>query len=219
MLVEVFSDVVCPWCFLGKRRMESAFAQRRDVPFEVLWRPFELNPGIPASGVDRTVHLVEKFGGREALGAAERRLEQLGREIGIEFLFDRIERVPNTRAAHRLVAAGTDPAMRSLIAEHVFSAYFERGQDVGDPEVLTAIAARCGLDAGSVRSMLGSREGFDEIARQERAGMELGVSGVPTFVFDRRYLLSGAQPVHVLLELIDHLLTPQAARAPVKAAR
>ncbi|HSN71886.1 MAG TPA: DsbA family oxidoreductase [Steroidobacteraceae bacterium] len=217
MHIEVFSDVVCPWCFLGKRRLEAALAERPQIEFEVRWRPFELNPNLPRTGVDRANYLADKFGGRDALAAAERRLVDLGRDAGIDFRFDRIAKVPHTRAAHRLIAAATDPATCSTVVERLLSSYFEHGRDIGDVAVLVDLAEQCGLDGSSIARLLAAEDGFDDIASEVREAQELGVNGVPTFVFDERYLLSGAQPPHVLLQVIDQLATVEAPPAAARA--
>jgi predicted DsbA family dithiol-disulfide isomerase len=217
VLIEVFSDVVCPWCFLGKRRLDAALAERPGVSIEVSWLPFELNPNLPRAGVDRTNYLADKFGGPDALAAAQRKLVELGREADIEFRFDLIDKVPHTRAAHLLLANAPDTESRIVLLERLFRAYFEQGIDIGDPRALAAMGEECGLDVANLAAVLADEECLETVARDARAAAELGISGVPTFVFERRYMLSGAQPAHVLLQVVDHLdlarATPPAIRA------
>jgi predicted DsbA family dithiol-disulfide isomerase len=217
VLIEVFSDVVCPWCFLGKRRLEAALAERPDIPVEVSWLPFELNPNLPRAGVNRSNYLADKFGGPDALAAAQQRLVELGSEAGIEFRFDLIGKVPHTRAAHLLLASAAQGSERITLLERLFRAYFEQGIDIGDPRALVAIGEECGLDPAELRVALADETRLEEVARSARAAEDLGISGVPTFVFERRYTLSGAQPSHVLLQVIDHLDLARTSRAAIRA--
>jgi predicted DsbA family dithiol-disulfide isomerase len=203
MLVEIHSDVVCPWCYVGLRRLQAARSARPDLELDVRFRPFELNPDMPPAGEDRASHLARKFGGTAAVSAAEERLRGVGVEVGIAFRFDRICRTPNTRAAHRLIARAAQVDRAEPVAEALFAAYFERGLDIGDVAVLVETASESGLDGSEVGELLRTRTGFDALARAELEGLHLGINGVPAFVFARRYLVTGAQPVDVLLEVAD----------------
>lgn len=213
ILIDVHSDAVCPWCYLGKRRLERALAARPEIPVEVRWRAFELNPGLSVGGVDRATYLQQKFG-PAALAEAHARLVELGSREGIPFRFDAIARMPNTRLSH-VLAAGAGPRAGALV-EALFAAYFERGEDIGDPEVLVTIAAAAGLDPAIARERLGSREAADAVALEEEEGRRLGIQGVPFFVFAGRWALSGAQEpaqfVAALEEVHATLLREQAAR-------
>ena len=198
--IDVYSDAVCPWCYLGKRRLEAALAERPDLRVEVHWQPFELNPDLPVGGADRAAYMAAKFGTGPGIATAHARLVDLGRRAGIPFRFDAIQRVPNTRAAHALVALAGERADATV--EAIFAAYFERGEDLGCLDVLVRIAASVGLDAEATRSRLAAGDGFDAIAVEEEAGRRMGITGVPFFVFAGRWALSGAQePVQLISAL------------------
>lgn len=205
MLVEIFSDTVCPWCYLGKRRFEQALTRRPDLEVDVRWLPFELNPAMPEGGLPREEYLASKFGGPEVLMQAQQRLAELGRADGIEYRFDMIRLSPNTRAAHALSRIAAEAGRQDAVQEALFRAYFEQGQDVGDVEVLVGIAAASGLDAAAVRGRLASRRDWPEVAGIEREAGAAGVSGVPFFVFDRKYAVSGAQETAVFERILDHV--------------
>ncbi len=198
--IEVHSDAVCPWCYLGKRRLEAALAERPDLPVEVRWKPFELNPDLPVGGTDRAAYMAAKFGDGPGLAAAHARLVDLGGRAGIPFRFEAIQRVPNTRAAHALVALAGDRADGAV--EAIFAAYFERGEDIGSIDVLVRIAGSIGLDRETTRARLAAGDGFDAIAVEEEAGRRMGITGVPFFVFAGRWALSGAQePAQIIAAL------------------
>jgi predicted DsbA family dithiol-disulfide isomerase len=213
ILIDVHSDAVCPWCYLGKRRLERALVERPAIPVEVRWRAFELNPGLAVTGVDRAAYLEQKFGAGQ-LAAAHERLVELGRLEGIPFRFDAIARMPNTRLSHVLVAGSG--ARAGTLVEALFAAYFERGEDIGDPEVLVAIAATAGVDPAAARERLASREAANAVAVEEEEGRRLGIQGVPFFVFAGRWALSGAQEPAQFVAALDEvhatLLREQAAR-------
>jgi predicted DsbA family dithiol-disulfide isomerase len=203
LVVDVVSDVVCPWCFIGKRHLEAALAGlpgERDAV--VRWHPFELNPSLPAAGVDRARYLEEKFGGAERARAIYARVRAAGTQAGIDFDFDRILRQPNTREAHRLIAwvqAGGDA---NALVERLFSAYFLEGRFIGERATLVELAAECGVDADAARAWLDSGRGVDEIAHAEERARSLGIDGVPFFIFDGRVGLSGAHPPETIRDAI-----------------
>lgn len=209
MLVEVFSDTVCPWCYVGKRRFEQAAAARAQVAIDLRWLPFELNPDMPADGADRAGYLRARFGDVNRFADAQRTLQGLGDDLGIEFHFERIARMPNTRRSHALIAwaAGRPEGVRtqSDVKGRILRAYFTEGRDIGDPQVLAAIAGEAGLDSAAARAAIDEPALHREIASLEERARSWGISGVPAFVFERRYLVSGAQEPAVLLELIDRL--------------
>jgi predicted DsbA family dithiol-disulfide isomerase len=203
LTIDVYSDLVCPWCFLGKRRLETALRARPGLEVAVRWRPFELNPGLAADGVERGAYLAQKFGDPARLAATHDRLVALGRADGIEYRFGAIERVPNTRAAHVLVSrAGS---RQNALVERLFSAYFEHGRDVGRAEVLEGSAAEAGLDPAVVRAQLRDEALRDAVAAEERAAADLGIGGVPFFVLAGRWAISGAQEVSVFASALDRV--------------
>lgn len=210
--IDIVSDVVCPWCYIGKRKLEAALAQRTDVDaqrVQVRWLAFQLNPDIPAGGVDRRSYLEQKFGGPERAQQIYARIKAAGDEVGIPFDFERIVRQPNTVDAHRLTAWAQDldfDAADALV-ERLFRAYFVDGVNIGDIDALAALAGDAGFDATAARAWLASDAGRTAIEAEERRARALGVTGVPFFVFNQRLAVSGAQPPEVLLEAIEQAAT------------
>ena len=206
--IDVISDVVCPWCYVGKRRLETALARlaRDDAqPVRTRWLAFQLNPDIPPGGVDRRSYLEQKFGGPERARQIYARVKAAGDEVGIPFNLERIKRQPNTFDAHRLIAwaQDLDAAASGALVERLFRAYFVDGVDIGDIEALADLASGAGFDAAAARAWLASDAGRTAIQAEERHARTLGVSGVPFFVFNQRLAVSGAQPAEVLLDAIE----------------
>jgi len=212
MRIDIYSDTVCPWCYLGKRRFELAVAARPQYEARVTWRPFELNPDMPADGVDRAAHLAARLGGPERVAAAHAELERQGEASGIRFRFDLIKRVPNTRRSHLLIAHAARYDRQAVIKERVMRAYFEEGCDIGDVEELVRLAVDAGLSERETRSALILREGQDGVIAAERHAAVLGITGVPTFIFDGQYTISGAQEVAALARVLDKVAEFAAAR-------
>ena len=209
--IDIISDVVCPWCYVGKRQLEAALARRAsvDAQVQVRWLAFQLNPDIPAGGVDRRSYLEQKFGGPERAKQIYARIKASGDEVGIPFDFERIARQPNTVDAHRLTAwaQDLDPLAADALVERLFRAYFVDGIDIGDIDALARLAGDAGLDAAAARAWLSSDSGRTAIEAEERRSRALGVTGVPFFVFNQRLAVSGAQPPEVLLEAIGQAET------------
>jgi predicted DsbA family dithiol-disulfide isomerase len=216
MDIAVFSDVICPWCFIGKRRLERALDQAGlagQVAIE--WLPFELNPDMPPEGMARSEYRARKFGAERA-AMLDAQIGEVGSEEGIRFAFDRMARTPNTRRAHMLIARATQQRLGEEVVEALFTAYFERGLDIGDEEALVEIASGAGLDADEIRSAVRDEELRRMVIAAERQAQELGISGVPFFVVDRAFALSGAQPTPAWLEALEQVKSrsePAAARA------
>lgn len=200
MIVEIFHDVVCPWCWVGKRRFEAAVEQS-DVDVEIVWRPFRLDPTIPPGGVDFRTYLQAKFPGMD-LDTAHHRLRELGLADGIDFQFDRITRRFDTFDAHRLEALAIAAGDGDAAVEALFSAYFTEGRDLSDRDVLADIAESVGMDRNEVRTALDSDAHKEAALDQLARGLELGISGVPFFVFDERVAISGAQDVDTFVQAI-----------------
>ncbi|CAG0969670.1 2-hydroxychromene-2-carboxylate isomerase [Burkholderiales bacterium] len=213
-LVDVVSDVVCPWCYIGKRHLEAALAMVAeaggDTPV-VRWHPFELNPGIAGEGVDRREHIERKFGGPARAAQAYDRVRRAGTQAGIAFDFERIARQPNTRDAHRLIAWAQTRGDASALVERLFRAYFVDGLFVGSREVLADLAAEAGEDRDAARAFLDSGVGASEIEDAEARAASLGITGVPFFIVDGRYGLSGAQPAATIVEALSRARRAQAA--------
>lgn len=205
IMIDVVSDVICPWCFLGKRRLDKALAQLPDVPAEVRWRPFLLDSTIPREGMDRHDYLVRKFG-EEKLARLHDPLVAAGRAEGVPFRFDRIARTPNTLNAHRLLRWAADGGRQSAMAERLFMAYWHDGLDVGDTGVLLKIAIDCHLDGTDIEQRLAGDADLDQVRAEIDAAFELGITGVPTFIIANRFAVVGAQPPEVLIGALTRAL-------------
>jgi predicted DsbA family dithiol-disulfide isomerase len=199
--IDVFSDVVCPWCYLGKRRLAAALARLGDRAVEVRWRPFRLDATIPDGGIDRSEYITKKFGSVAAIEPAHQRLVEMGRQEGIDYRFDLITRSPNTIDAHRLVNWAMSAAEQDAIVERLFRAYFSEGKDVGDRTVLVALAAEAGM-ADDIAARLAGGEDRQEVTEEIDGAYRIGVTGVPCFVYNRRLAVMGAQSVEVLLDVV-----------------
>jgi predicted DsbA family dithiol-disulfide isomerase len=200
LLIDVVSDAICPWCFVGKRRLDRALALARGrYEVAVTWRPFELNPEMPAAGMNRRHYLAEKFGSAEAARSADRRIEAIGREEGIGFAFDRIQRMPNTVAAHRLIRFGKLARRQDAVVERLFQGYFEEGADLGDASDLADLAESAGLERSDVAAMLAGEDGVAEVRAETEVARRLRVDSVPSYIFNRTYALAGAQDCDMLL--------------------
>jgi predicted DsbA family dithiol-disulfide isomerase len=221
MRIDIYSDTVCPWCYLGKRRFELAVAARPQYEPRVTWRPFELNPDMPIEGVDRAGYLAAKFGSEERIAAAHAELARQGQASGIEFRFDLIERMPNTRRSHLLIAhaarsgrKGAVPGegLAAAVKDRIMRAYFEEGCDIGDIEMLVRLGVEAGLAERECRASLVLRAGQDGVIAAERHAAVLGITGVPTYIFDGLYTISGAQEVGTLARVFDQVAEFAAAR-------
>jgi len=197
MTIDVISDVVCPWCFIGRRRLGQALslyaAREPDVHPVVSWHPFQLNPDLPRDGIDRRAYLEAKFGGPQRAAEIYERVRAAGRTVGIDFAFERIERQPNTRDAHRLISWAQANGDAEDLVERLFRAYFLEGRAIGERAVLAAVAGEAGLAADAAFAYLESEQGTDTIEAMDRRVRELGVTGVPFFIFGSRVGVSGAQ--------------------------
>jgi predicted DsbA family dithiol-disulfide isomerase len=203
LIIDVVSDVVCPWCFVGKRRLEAALKQTGAEGVSVRWRPYQLDPSLPVEGLDRTAYMRAKFGDDSRLAEVHERLESLGAEVGIQFGFDRIRRAPNTLDAHRLVRWAGQAGAQEAMVERLFSDYFESGRDIGDPKSLAAAAEACGLDGESTRRRLAGPDDVAEVRADIEQARGIGVSGVPFFIFASKFAVSGAQAPDVLARAIE----------------
>jgi predicted DsbA family dithiol-disulfide isomerase len=210
LAVDVISDVVCPWCYIGKRKLEAALdelkASEPALAVAVRWHPFQLNPDLPAAGVPRSSYLAAKFGAGDRAAAIYSRVKDVGAEVGIPFAFERITLQPNTFEAHRLIAwAQTrgDLATAGALVERLFHAYFIDGEFLGDRATLVRAADAAGFDSAAARAMLASDEGRDTVAAEDRESRSVGIEGVPFFIFNGRTAVSGAHDPPTLLEAIS----------------
>jgi len=210
VVIDVVSDVVCPWCYVGKHRLEAALALRPDVETEIHWRPYFLDPRVPREGMARVDYLSRKFGSDERIRPAHERLSRLGREEGIEFHFERITWQPNTLDAHRLIGWAEETGRAGAIVEKIFSLFFAEGADLSKRETLLLAAQAGGLDVESVRRDLASERDVAAVEKAATSAAERGISGVPFFIFNNRFAVAGAQPPDMLAEAMDKTLAEAA---------
>lgn len=203
-IVDVVSDVICPWCFLGKRRLDAALARIENLDVFVRWRPFMLDPTIPPEGLDRQDYMLAKFG-PERLKTIHDPLIAAGEELGVPFDFDAITRTPNTLDAHRLIRWSHTVERQHETAERLFMAYWSEGQDVGDRDVLAKCAGDVGINAAQIRELLDSAQDVEETKAEIQHATSIGVTGVPTFILGQSYALVGAQSPEVLADAIGRV--------------
>jgi len=218
--IDLFSDFICPWSYIGKHQLDAALARfsadRPEVAVRVRWTPYLLDPSIPVQGRPFRASLVAKAGGEAAADAMLAGIREAGREAGIDFAPERIEVQPNTLHAHRLIykaqSDGLSPATVYELVEGIFSAHFSHGKNIGDPVVLGRIAGACGQDETAIRTYLLADDDVDAVNALARLGEAMGIGGVPCFVFNRRIVLPGAQPAAALVEAMhDCVASRQAA--------
>ncbi|HVK92834.1 MAG TPA: DsbA family protein [Mycoplana sp.] len=218
--IDVVSDVVCPWCYLGKKRLEEAIRSVCDqLNVEVTFRPYQLNPDMPLQGVDHKKHLAEKLGGAEAVAKANRTLTGLGHESGIDFHFDAIALSPNTLDAHRLMrwAMIEGPEVQNRVTLALFKAYFEEGRNVGDRGVLLDIAEQAGMDRAVVCALFSAGADVDSVKEEIGMAREMGVTGVPCFIIDNKYAVMGAQSSDVLAGALREVAALKKSEAAASA--
>jgi predicted DsbA family dithiol-disulfide isomerase len=213
LFIDVVSDVVCPWCYIGKRKLENALTRLRaeepELAPTVRWHAFELNPDLPAEGVPRALYLERKFGGRERAADIYARVRAVGAEVGIAFDFDRIARQPNTRDAHSLIAWAQRQGAAEPLVERLFRAYFVEGRWIGGRDELVALTAEAGFARDEARAALASAAFRAEVEAEFREAQEAGIGAVPFFIFNSRTAVSGAHDPHTLLEAIAAARTDQ----------
>jgi len=217
MHIDIIVDTICPWCYVGKRHFEKALELRPVAGLSVGWRPFQLNPNMAVAGKDRDVYIDEKFGDASRAEKIQREIGEAGAREGIEFRFDRIARTPNTVNSHRLIAHAGRPGAQDDIVEALFHAYFTDGRDVGDISVLADIAAETGLDRADTYEYLASDRDRDAVLADDDMARTMGVNGVPCYIVDRKYAVSGAQSPEVFVQVLD-LAHHDAADQPVEQA-
>lgn len=201
--IDIIVDTICPWCYVGKARFEKALRSRSIENLLIEWRPFQLNPHMPRAGIDRDSYLIEKFGSVERAERSYRSLRKAGAKDGVEFRFERITRTPNTVDSHRLIAFAARSGLQNDIVDALFKGFFSSGRDIGDPEILSDIAAETGLDRAETLEYLISDIDRDMILAEDDRVRDLGVNGVPCFIIDRKYAISGAQSLEVFIQVLD----------------
>ncbi|MBT8409473.1 MAG: DsbA family oxidoreductase [Alphaproteobacteria bacterium] len=203
--LDILSDPICPWCLIGKASLDRALAAHPDHPFDIEWHPFQLNPDMPAEGMDRRAYLEAKFGGRENAVKTYARIAEAAEAAGVEINFEAIQRTPNTLDAHRLIHWAGLEGRQTAAVSFLFAAYFREGRDIGDPEVLVEIAGQIGLDIEMTRRLLQSDADREDIATRDAHARARGVTGVPTFVIANTHVLPGAQPPELWTQVLDDI--------------
>ena len=212
--LDIFSDPICPWCYIGKANLDRAMEAHPDHPFEVEWHPFQLNPDMPAGGADRRAYLEAKFGSKQNAVSIYARVSEAAKAAGLAINFETMNRVPNTLDAHRLIHwAGLEGRQTAMVSA-LFRAYFRDGKDIGDKATLAALAGDAGLDAALAARLLVTEADRAEIAARDAHARQRGVNAVPTFVIANQYVLSGAQPVDLWGQVIDELANKAASTHP-----
>ena len=211
LTIAVFSDVICPWCYVGKRRLERALDELglRSTT-SVQWLPFELNPDMPAEGIERATYRARKFGA-ERSAQLDQQMRAIGRDEGIEFAFDRMLRTPSTRRAHMLIAHAMQEGRGDQLVDRLFRAYFEDARDIGDADTLIEIAVASGLDREAARTALTSDDLRAQVVVTEQRASEMGIQGVPFFIIDESWVISGAQPTAQWVAALQQKLGLQVA--------
>ena len=212
LTVDIVSDVVCPWCFIGQKRLRRAIEMVPDVALHIRWRPFQLDATIPAGGMDRKQYMLSKFGSEERLREIHARIEPLGEAEGIKFDFGAIKVSPNTLDAHRIIrwAASAGDGVQDRLARRLFELYFEEGRNVGDHAVLVEAALEAGMDAALVESLLPTDADRDAVAAEAATASRMGITGVPCFLFENKYAVMGAQDAETLASAIRQLADAKA---------
>lgn len=211
--IDVVSDVVCPWCFIGKRRLEKAIALNPDIPVEVHYHPFFLNEWIPAEGISREQYLTTKFGSPERYKDIAQRVSAAAAEDGLVYAIDKVSRQPNTTDSHRLIYWAALEGKEAETKQRLMELYFSEGADLSDKAVLVKAAADVGLDADSVSKKLDTNEDLDVVSQRVESAKSAGIQGVPFFIIDNTYALSGAQAPEQLAAMIQRAANEKAQKA------
>jgi predicted DsbA family dithiol-disulfide isomerase len=211
--IDVVSDVVCPWCFIGKRRLEKAIALKPQIPVTVRYRPYFLNPWVPRAGISRTEYLTTKFGSVERYMANAPRMVMAARQEGLVYNIDAIKRQPNTTDCHRLVRWAGESGDAARIKQRLMDMYFTEGADLTDNEVLVRAARDCGMDADAVRRRLAGDEDVESVSAEAESAKEAGIEGVPCFILGGIFAVSGAQSPEYLADAMERAVAERAKRA------
>lgn len=212
MKLDVVSDTVCPWCYIGKKRLDQALEMHGGEGITLVWRPFQLDASIPQGGVDRKTYMEKKFGAERAKEVGNT-IREFGNAVGIDFRFDLIEKSPNTLDSHRLIRwAGTAGCQNEMV-DSLFRRYFEQGEDIGSHDVLADAAREVGMDTDIVRDLLSKDADRDLIAKEDATAREIGIQGVPSFVINSQWVVTGAQEPETLVRMFNKLLAREAEEA------
>lgn len=203
--IDILSDPICPWCYIGKTRLEQAFADRPEHGFDVTWRPFQLNPDMPPEGMDRRRYLERKFGGPEGATRVYGAIADAARASGLDLDLDGIKRTPNTLDAHRLLRWAYVEGRQDAVATGLFRAYFQDGQDISAHDVLGDIAEKAGLDRAAIAALLSGEADRDAVRQEDSEARAAGVNSAPTFIVAGKYVVPGAQEPDLWVRVIDEV--------------
>ena len=205
MRIDIFSDPICPWCYIGKRRLEQALASYHNPlkDLEIVWRAFQLNPDMPEEGMDRQIYLTNKFGGEERARQIYQNIKQVGEAVELDFQFDAIRHTPSTIKSHRLIRLAHGMGKQNDFTEELFKAYFLEGQNIEDNEVLLKIATEAGMEKESTTDFLASDRLKLEVIEEDKQARAVGLNGVPCFIVDNKFVLSGAQEPQSIQQVFD----------------
>ena len=203
--LDIFSDPVCPWCYIGKAHLDRALAARADHPFAIQWHPFQLNPDMPTEGVVKRAYLEEKFGGKARVDAVHERLREVARGAGVDMDPEKPQRMPNTLDAHRLIHWAGIEGVQQAVVNAVMRAYWTEGRDIGDLDTLADIAGENGMDRAATLRLLQSDADAEDIQARDQDARQKGVNAVPTFLIAQQYVVSGAQPTETWDKVIAEI--------------
>ena len=191
--LDIFSDTICPWCYIGKKRLDKAMEKHNHLEFKQTWRPFQLNPGMPPDGMDRQEYLISKFGSADAAKTVYENIYEEGVKEGINFNFDLINVTPNSFNSHRLLALAYKQKIQENVLNDLFESYFINGKDIGDPNILLEIAIEHKIDAEEFKNYLSDQENIEPLANEEIQARKMGINSVPTFIINKQIVINGAQ--------------------------
>ena len=191
--LDIFSDTICPWCYIGKKRLDNAIIKHSHLEFKQTWRPFQLNPGMAPDGMDRQEYLVSKFGSADAAKTVYENIREEGLKEGIDFNFDSIEVTPNSFNSHRLLAIAYEKNIQEQVLDDLFESYFLKGEDIGNPNVLLSIAVNNLIDEDIFKNYLSNKDNIEPLANEELQARKMGVDSVPTFIVNKQIVINGAQ--------------------------
>lgn len=203
--LDVLSDPICPWCYIGKIKLDRALEQRPDHGLDIFWRPYQLNPDMPAAGMDRTEYLETKFGGPERARTIYGQIEDAAKAAGLDVDFSKIKRTPNTFDAHRLIRWARSGGHQQAVIDSLFVRYFERGEDIGDRTILMDVATEVGMDLDVLTRLYAEDADREMLVNEEALARQMGVTGVPTFILGEKFALVGAQETTAWLDVLDRL--------------
>ena len=191
--LDIFSDTICPWCYIGKKRLDKAIEKHNHLEFKQTWRPFQLNPSIAPDGMDRQEYLVSKFGSADAAKTIYDNIYEEGLKVGIDFNFDSIEITPNSFNSHRLLALAYEKNIQIEVLDDLFESFFLKGEDIGNPNILLSIATNNLIDEDELKNYLSNKDNIEPLANEELQARKMGISSVPTFIVNKQIVINGAQ--------------------------